>query len=287
MPAFTTKELNEHREPGCFLVLVDRKYYQVGNLAIKRTLRRHEWTSIGDGFFVSPPPTFPQRWKNDGAILQYLTAHTNIPLPKFQGVFEDDGAFYHCTEFVEGVAMDKLSSEKDKEVVMKELQQHLATLKSLRSDTPGVPGTPSEPGKLAQSLLCAPERICNVHWKPNVCWRPRQDVKGDFVFCHNDLGQHNVIVDPKTLKIKAIIDWEFGGFWPEFFERPFWLRAGPSLPLEGEDDDTERCREWLTRYCEEVAVKHLLTLQEKLGSEVVTTEDSVENSGEDSSTRLS
>jgi hypothetical protein len=25
-------------------------------------------------------------------------------------------------------------------------------------------------------------------------------------------GQHNVIVDPATLKIKAIIDWEFGGF---------------------------------------------------------------------------
>lgn len=112
-------------------------------------------------------------------------------------------------------------SEEDKRVVTEELLQHVATLKSLRSDTPGVPG-PHEDGDLAQSLLCAPERVANVHWKPTTCWRPRPDVKGDFVFCHNDLGQHNVIVDPSTLKIKAIIDWEFGGFWPEWFEGRFW-----------------------------------------------------------------
>ncbi len=29
---------------------------------------------------------------------------------------------------------------------------------------------------------------------------------GKYVFCHNDLGKHNVIVNPDTLKIKAIID---------------------------------------------------------------------------------
>ena len=34
----------------------------------------------------------------------------------------------------------------------------------------------------------------------------------DLVFCHNDLSANNVIVDPKTLKIAAIIDWEYAGF---------------------------------------------------------------------------
>ncbi|KAK0612292.1 hypothetical protein B0T17DRAFT_620511 [Bombardia bombarda] len=34
--------------------------------------------------------------------------------------------------------------------------------------------------------------------------RPKPDIKkGNYVFCHNDLGQHNVIVDPETLKINA------------------------------------------------------------------------------------
>lgn len=89
--------------------------------------------------------------------------------------------------------------------------------------------------------------------KPHNSWRPREG-KGDYVFCHNALGQHNVIVDPESLKINAIIDWEFGGFWPEWFERRFWERSGPSAALEGEDDDVERCREWLVSHCDEVII---------------------------------
>jgi hypothetical protein len=265
MQLATRNELTEHREPGCVAVLGDRKYFQVGNSVIKRTLRRTEWCYS----HASPSSAFPQRWRNDAAILQYLAAHTDIPLPRLQCVFEDDGAFYHCTELVEGVSMLDLS-EEDKTVVTVELLQHVATLKSLRSDTPGVPGA-REIGELAQSLLCAPERVCNIHWKQNSCWRPRGSVKGDFVFCHNDLGQHNVIVDPATLKIKAIIDWEFGGFWPDWFERPYWERSGPSAPLEGEDDDIERCREWVSTHCDEVVMPYLPTLHEKLG--IVSRED--------------
>lgn len=77
----------------------------------------------------------------------------------------------------------------------------------------GVPG---------EALLCAPERIVRQGWKQNSCWRPRLETKGEFVFCHDDLAQHIVLADPETLKITAIIDWEFGGFWPSWFERPFW-----------------------------------------------------------------
>lgn len=127
---------------------------------------------------------------------------------------------------------------------MDELEQHVATLRSLPSDTPGVPG---------ETLLCPPQRITSRQWELNSCWRPNK-VKGDYVFCHNDLGQHNVIVDPDTLKIKAIIDWEFGGFWPEWFEKPFWIRPGPSVALEGEEDDVQRCRQWLSDHCEEAEI---------------------------------
>ncbi|KAK3939932.1 hypothetical protein QBC46DRAFT_436456 [Diplogelasinospora grovesii] len=230
----TNKELNDRREPGCWAVLADKKYFQVGNSCIKRTLRPHEWQSASNGSLVIPPTSYPQRWETDAAILQYLREKTNIPLPRLQCTFEDDGAFYHCTEYVQGV-------------VTEELLQHVATLRSLRSDTPGVPG---------KELMCPPQRVTRNCWKTDSCWRPRKE-KGDYVFCHNDLGQHNVIVDPKTLKINAIIDWEFGGFWPEWFERRFWERPGPSAALEGEEDDVERCREWLMNHCDEVVIPHL------------------------------
>lgn len=60
-----------------------------------------------------------------------------------------------------------------------------------------------------------------------------------YVFCHNDLLQQNVIVDPNTLKIAAIIDWEYAGFFPEDFEAPFYMRLGPSVALKGDRDDTD------------------------------------------------
>jgi hypothetical protein len=47
-------------------------------------------------------------------------------------------------------------------------------------------------------------------------------------------------VDPKTLKIQAIIDWEYSGFYPVYFDRPFYTRSGGSVPLHGEEDDSRR-----------------------------------------------
>lgn len=70
-------------------------------------------------------------------------------------------------------------------------------------------------------------------------WRMRRRKQQDLVFCHNDLSMNNVIVDPGTLKIKAIIDWEYAGFYPSEFEFPFYQRLGPSVALESEADDFE------------------------------------------------
>lgn len=244
----TTDELNDRREEGCWRVLHDKKYYHIGNSCIKRTLRRHEWPTNSSGDIFIPPRAYPQRFKNDGAVLHYLSQNTtDIPLPRLQCAFEDDGAFYHLTEYVPGESMKDLA-ETDKKVVEKELLKHLETLHSLRSDTPGIPG---------ETLLCPPQRVFGG-WKKDSCWRLKKDApKGEYVLCHNDLGQHNIIVDTDTLKINAIIDWEFGGFWPEWFEKPYYERVGPSVALEGEEDDAERCREWLLEYCDEVVMPSL------------------------------
>lgn len=76
-------------------------------------------------------------------------------------------------------------------------------------------------------------------------------------FCHNNLGQHGVMVDPETLEIKAIINWEFGGFWPVCFKRSVWKRAGPSAVLAREDDDVQRCRGWPMNSCEGIVMPHV------------------------------
>lgn len=251
----TNKELNQCREAGCTAIFAEKKYFRVGNVFIKRTLRPHEWQSTNNGALVVPPASLPQRWRNDAAALRYLSQKiTTLPLPRLQCIYEDDGAFNHCTEYVEGVSMEELS-DMDKKVVTKELLQHLSTLKSLRSDTPGMPG---------ESLLYPPQRVTRQGWKMDSCWRPRSEIHGDFVFCHNDLVPDNIIVDPKTLKIKAILDWEFGGFWPEWFEREFWEREVPGSALDREEDDVERCRQWLQDNCDEVPVDRLQGVLEQV-----------------------
>jgi hypothetical protein len=257
----TNKELNDRREAGCWAVFADKMYFRLGNSCMKRTLRRHEWQSHPKtGRLVVPPASYPQRWKTDAAILQFLAERTDIPLPHLQYACEDDGAFCLATEYVEGVSMSELG-EEEKRVVIQELLHYVEILRSLKSDMPGVPG---------EELLCTPQRLTRNLWKIHSCWRVREsdsdEKKESYVFCHNDLGQHNVIVDPKTLKINAIIDWEFGGFWPEWFERPYWERRGPSSPLEGEEDDIERCRQWLTDNCDEVVMPHLGGASENEGS---------------------
>lgn len=64
----------------------------------------------------------------------------------------------------------------------------------------------------------------------------RDSKSSEYVFCHNDLSQHNVLVNPVTLKINAIVDWKYTGFFPSFFEFPLYNRFGPSVALEDEDD---------------------------------------------------
>lgn len=162
----SAKHIHQLREPGCWAILADKKDFEVGNSFIKRSLRRHEWQIIpGDpSITVVPPTTLPQRFANDTAVLKYLAEKApSIPLPPFQCVFEDDGGVYHATGRVEGVSTNELSQE-DKLVVTQELLQHVATLRSLRSDTPGVSG---------ETLLCPPMRITSRAWHLNYCWRPR------------------------------------------------------------------------------------------------------------------
>ena len=70
-------------------------------------------------------------------------------------------------------------------------------------------------------------------------WQMRNRENHDLVFCHNDPLANNVIVDPHCLESRAIVDWEYAGFYPPEFEAPFYRRLGPSSALEGDVDDVD------------------------------------------------
>jgi aminoglycoside phosphotransferase (APT) family kinase protein len=164
---------------------------------------------------------------NEAESLRYISQHTNIPVPTVYSDFEDDDAYYLVVEYVEGVNMADLS-DKQKTVVLEELTGHLATLKTLRSNRMGGPS----------GIAILPYRVMRLTETDS--WDFQTSDREEYFFCHNDLSQHNILVDPSTLKITAIVDWEYAGFYPARFEMPFYTRVGPSVALEdkGEVDDS-------------------------------------------------
>jgi aminoglycoside phosphotransferase (APT) family kinase protein len=220
----TTKPEERHEE-GCFAMTFERKYYHRGSSFIKRSLRPKEYRTGFRGLYV--PRLSKERLMNEAESLRYIRQHTDIPVPTVYSDFEDDEAYYLVVEYAEGVNMVDLSDEQ-KAVVREELEGHLATLRMLRSNRMGGPS----------EIVIPPYRVMRL--TKTDAWDFQPSDSEEYVFCHNDLSQHNILVDPDTLKITSIVDWEYAGFYPARFEMPFYTRVGPSVALEdkGEVDDS-------------------------------------------------
>lgn len=206
----------------------ERAYYRQGKFFIKRTLRPSEYMTTLRGT-KHIPRLNKERHQNEAAAIRHIRRVTYIPVPTLYGAFEVDDALMLITEYIDGVAMSKLS-EDQKEIVLLEVQQHLTTLRGIKSDTIG--GS-SETGH--SGIVIPPHRVMRIAEDDD--WQRKVSKNHEYVFCHNDLSQH-IVVDPETLKITAIIDWEYAGFYPEYFEGPFYKRACPSEELDGEHDDS-------------------------------------------------
>jgi len=137
-------------------------------------------------------------------------------------------------EYIDGVGMDSLS-DAQKTIVQEELEQHVQAMHKLRSHSPGGPS----------GLVVPPYRVTRKTLNDDWSYLRRPSETEEFSFCHNDLSQANVMVDPISLKIKAVLDWEYAGFYPGFFDSRFFERLGPSVAINGEPDDTDRLVEFL------------------------------------------
>ncbi|EFQ97602.1 hypothetical protein MGYG_00641 [Nannizzia gypsea CBS 118893] len=212
--SLTNQMLNDRKEKDCISITHERKYYRSGVSFIKRSLRPKEWQVSQFKGTIHVPRKARERILNEAATLRFLEENSTIPIPRLYCCFEDDDAVYLVIEYIEGLVGD-------------ELEKHILDLHALRSSKIGGP----------TGLVIPPYRVMQKSFIDN--WELQQSDKDEFVFCHNDLSQHNVIVDPNSLKIRAIIDWEYAGFYPAYFDRSFFRRKGPSVAIDGETDDSE------------------------------------------------
>jgi serine/threonine protein kinase len=195
---------------------------------IKRSLTPSEYLVGWDGKLHTPICPPKERLQNEIAAILYIRKHfPSIPVPNIRCSFEDHGRLYSIMDIIPGIPLIELADEKQAPAIQ-ELEGYLALLHSHRSKTlRGFGGRVFVPARLMLSLpKDEPMEFVEVS----------SDTE-DFVLCHNDLNQANIMVDPVTLRITGIIDWEFAGFFPPEFEYPFYTRKGPSLPLENEPHD--------------------------------------------------
>ncbi|CAH0054138.1 unnamed protein product [Clonostachys solani] len=218
-------------EDGCLYMTAERKYYQSGLSFIKRSLREKEYHQGPYGPCV--PRLSKERLQNEAECLRFIRSNTNVPVPAVYADFEDDVAYYLVTEFIQGVDLNDIPLEK-KDLVRAEVEKHLHTLHNLRSKTVGGP-----------SGLLIPPRSVMESTKHDLWVLQPSGKEEEYAFCHNDLSEYNVIVNPETFKIAAIIDWEHAGFYPEYFEAPIYTRHGPDAKLINDKNHVARLLEFL------------------------------------------
>ncbi|KAK2871760.1 hypothetical protein FQN49_002857 [Arthroderma sp. PD_2] len=138
MGPFTNQMLNAQKEEGCIAYTLERKYYEVGQAQIKRSLRPSEWqTNPYTGGLVIPR-SGKERLLNEAATMKFIAENTDIPIAKLLCCFEDDDAIYLITQKVDGIPMSKLEESKRK-IVEKEVETILETLHNIKSKTWGGP----------------------------------------------------------------------------------------------------------------------------------------------------
>ncbi|ERT02519.1 hypothetical protein HMPREF1624_00818 [Sporothrix schenckii ATCC 58251] len=185
--------------------------------------------------------------------MKFVSKHTSIPVPEVHNVYRDANSGHVCIvmEYVEGDRLDNVwegLTTEDKDAILFQLRGYLTQLRQLKGAFIGtVDGSGCndqffsmddvEHGPYANEAAFN-EALAKV-WSAKdeddpftrLLCRVQHAVMHDheIVLTHNDLDPRNILVRGAT--VVAILDWEFSGFFPEYWEyckalwRPGWDKA--------------------------------------------------------------
>jgi hypothetical protein len=173
---------------------------------------------------------------DDAESMMLVRENTTIPVPEILDTYHEDGKNYIVMDYIPGVLLNRVwerLSAEDKAVITEELENYVCQMRQLSA--PGgvligsVTGGPAIDRRQFSSATGGPFRSENDfnEWQlaqliPEVPLSQREMYaavhKSDhrIVFTHGDLAFHNIIVN--NGHIKAIIDWEYSGWYPEHWD---------------------------------------------------------------------
>ncbi|RKP33704.1 kinase-like domain-containing protein, partial [Dimargaris cristalligena] len=161
-----------------------------------------------------------------------MARSVGVPVPRVIRAYEsaDDG-FVIEMDHVPGVTLESVfeslnSDELDRiGMQLRDIVDRLQTCVSPNNAVGPVVGNSLPVTDKCMSLASFHDNlskgISDVVGKPDV-YSLLQGMFGDnshkVVLTHNDLFPRNIIIDPTTLVIQAVLNWEYSGFYPEYWE---------------------------------------------------------------------
>jgi serine/threonine protein kinase len=179
-------------------------------------------------------PRNHERITNEAKALALVSTRTTLPVPRLlaHGT-HPDGRRYLTTEYIPGPTLAEFPHRSCSKPAG---QLHIDTtpcsdcshqaysnavdfvsstvipqLAALTSRVRGIDGFVMPPAWLSPDVQ-PPWRGTKKSWATLPLERP------EYIFQHGDLSDHNIIVDPQTLEVRAVIDWEYAGFYPPGME---------------------------------------------------------------------
>ncbi|KAI0096581.1 kinase-like domain-containing protein [Nemania sp. FL0031] len=209
--------------------------YEFTATAFKKTSRLPQAMERVDGIpFIWKRSWNHERIANEVNALRLVSQQTTIPVPRIidHGT-NPDGTQYLITELISGIPLDQLldmgcslpegkkhTPDKPCESCVDEGYSNalefiegsvLPQLTKLKSRERGILGFVMPPHWLPIDV--------DPPWKGKGPWKTLRLEEPKYVFQHGDLAAHNILIDPQTLQVKALIDWEYAGFFPPGMER--------------------------------------------------------------------
>lgn len=208
-----------------------------------------------------------ERITNEANALRLLAGKTTIPIPRLitSGIHPDNTR-YLITERIDGFTLDTLlrkgcpltGPSKHTDKITCETCQNKAysnALEFIRNTVlPQLANLKSQERGICGFVM--PPQWLNYAFAPWKCygpWKTHWSEKAQYTFQHGDLAAHNILMNPQTLEVAALVDWEYAGFfppgmelWPDTLDnQAYYDRGGTGAIVEFlAEECLECCERW-------------------------------------------
>ncbi|KAF7938646.1 uncharacterized protein EAE98_000984 [Botrytis deweyae] len=218
----------------------------VSHVKVSMNSSRGMW-SLGEKYFLKELPKHPQgeptRPNSDYAVSKLLSENSNVPVAKDMRGWEDSTSYWRLMERVPGTTLRAAQRDftlEQHRTIGTEIAEYLAEARKFTSTKPEAPdGQPIRDQDFGASdhaidLMTTDREEWWARTEPRIRNRssiPRETIRrfkesypikegAKYVLSHGDLDPSNIMV--KDGHVTAIIDWEHGGYRPEWWEWSEW-----------------------------------------------------------------